>query len=34
VDLLDPAFHLRFYGSGRTTIDVPPHWLRWLVPAS
>ena len=34
VDLLDPGYRLRVPSSGSVAVDVPPHWLRWLVPAT
>lgn len=32
-DLLDPSFSLRFDSLGSASIDVPPHWARWLSTA-
>ncbi len=31
VDLLDPAHRVRPDGTGRASLSVPPHWLRWFV---
>jgi cyclomaltodextrinase / maltogenic alpha-amylase / neopullulanase len=32
-DLLDPGYYVRQNKTGRLSIDIPSHWLRWLVPA-
>lgn len=34
VDALDPGFRLRVGGDGGLRVEVPPRWLRWLVPAA
>jgi len=34
VDLLDSSFRVAFDGEGAANIEVPPHWLRWLVASS
>ena len=32
-DLLDDGFRVAFDPAGRASFEVPPNWLRWLVPA-
>lgn len=32
-DLLDPECRTGFDASGRGSVQVPPNWIRWLVPA-
>jgi len=31
-DLLDPSYRIRLGATGAAEIEVPSHWLRWLVP--
>jgi cyclomaltodextrinase / maltogenic alpha-amylase / neopullulanase len=33
-DRLDPGRRIRFDGSGKGTVEIPPNWIRWLGPVA